>query len=304
MKNFSQFLRRWTWAGLLVFALAMFASPAWAEHVGVVENVGGKVAIAAYSSDGGTVPEWSLWWTPAGGAPVLITSGAAPVGGPGAAVKVEGNLFEFWGMDPSFEQSGANRNNPDFVSPWNIVASGDNYPAFVNIYDLGAAQGEWFCAPEQSWEPWFRGQLDVLGIVRSAEFVLTGDDITFQIKGGRGPNRAPAGENDIAGFMGVVLRDAETGDYLKTTFFDNQSNQWHLLGFYDLQDLVGRKVTLDIIDNHYGDWGWIAVDDFQMNGLRYDANGTYTITFAAVPEPATMTLLAMGGLAMLRRRRA
>jgi len=88
-----------------------------------------------------------------------------------------------------------------------------------------------------------------------------------------------------------------------TTFFGGRSNQWHTAGFYNIAEgLIGREVTLDIIDAHYGDWGWIGVDDFQMIGaLPWDVGGTYTLT--VVPEPATMSLLALGGVALLRRRR-
>jgi len=320
MNVFSRHNRRWRWVVGLVLALSLPGSPAAAENVGLVTNVDGKVGLSAYAwADGVQDADWSLSWVPSAGAePVLITSGTTAVGGPGATAAVTGNLFEFWGMDPSFERSGANPG----ASPWTVVKTGDGGSAFVTDYESGASRGgEYFANPAQNHGS-NRDSYHPAGLIRSQVFTLTGDAITYLIAGGCGGNVIPTHEDDIvdpttmnAGLMmGVALRDAKTGDYLCVARREGAESNWVTCGFTGdtLAEFVGRDVTLDIFDCYYGGWAWMVVDDFQMVGdLPWAGSGIYVLTVngqefafpAAVPEPATMTLLAMGLAAMMGKRR-
>jgi len=49
-----------------------------------------------------------------------------------------------------------------------------------------------------------------------------------------------------------------------------------------------------------GTWGFTLINDFSFNGAVSWNN--VSITLHKVPEPATLSLLALGGLALLRRR--
>jgi hypothetical protein len=64
---------------------------------------------------------------------------------------------------------------------------------------------------------------------------------------------------------------------------------------------VAPRSVVDVIFNFPGDWAFHSPCVVNVGGQVYtDYNPLPNTTF--VPEPATMSLLALGGLAMLRRR--
>jgi hypothetical protein len=124
-------------------------------------------------------------------------------------------------------------------------------------------------------------------IFRSPEFVLdTTGNISAYLDIGKG-NAATvtlatlSTTSSSSGFLGLALRDAETGEYVAWTRRTSDSTTWELC----IMDLTGidrsKTYTLNLIDSFNGGFGWVAMDSVTIGG-------------EAVPEPGTLTLLGAG----------
>ena len=102
---------------------------------------------------------------------------------------------------------------------------------------------------------------------------LFGQQVSTIILMERGGNDAPM----IYGITGGVL---DAGTQMSTS-------DWGYSGFNDGQNVDGVIITFDT----------------PVDGIRFEVNGLDAYTVAAVPEPATMSILALGGLLALRRRK-
>ena len=106
------------------------------------------------------------------------------------------------------------------------------------------------------------------------------------------------GNTNNTGQKGVGFRNLTTGAY-DLVDFDPQNGGGIQTGSYTLADLTaagidaGASYQLDFFTTDDGGWGWT-----RLNEVNLDANA-----IGAIPEPSAMALLALGGLALLRRRR-
>lgn len=226
--------------------------------------------------------------------------------------------FESGGLGASSwtEISGGNGNN------FAIMGTGSGYAGpRTGSYQLGLTN------------PGGRdGSHDLLHL-RSEEFTLAAGDLNFYIQGGQGQGDLPTGMPGVdftlsptsssTGYLGVALRDADTGEWLLTDRRSGNGNSWQLQGWTEaeLASYVGDNVTLEIIDNDDSGWAWIGLDDFSIPftpnpgiPLSFDPNSFYFLTvmgeevFAgqiAIPEPSTFIFAALGllGLVAFGRRR-
>ncbi|MDP6546234.1 MAG: leucine-rich repeat protein [Phycisphaerae bacterium] len=74
---------------------------------------------------------------------------------------------------------------------------------------------------------------------------------------------------------------------------------------YDDSNLTMPEESLLILHHSGGEWEMLPViaRDMDANTITVTTTGFSTFALGAIPEPATLSLLALGGLAILRRRR-
>lgn len=113
-------------------------------------------------------------------------------------------------------------------------------------------------------------------MLRSIALTVT-STMSFSVttKGGKSPisdvkNFEPdlKGAATVHGFLGVALRSLRTGRWVlsKTRNLGGEDQEVIAFTAVDLQPLVGHQITIDIVDTYVGLWGWIAVDDFELQG--------------------------------------
>lgn len=114
---------------------------------------------------------------------------------------------------------------------------------------------------------------------------------------------AGAGAGDSSNYNGAYRFDSdEAGDIWLEA--GNGTSAYDLApGTYDTSDPISGagNAALDVFDgmDSAGDWTLSIVDNFNFD--TGDVN-SWTLGVLPVPEPASLSLLALGGLALLRRR--
>ncbi len=194
-----------------------------------------------------------------------------------------------WDFDTNMDMDGWTQ-----IYPASTVPPADPAPSLWASYD------NWWFGPDpghlgDGWED------SDTQFGRSPEFTLdAGDVIWLQFLGGASPDAAPVAPSEIpeiaivdGGFMGVALRDVDADVYvLSASLTAENYDAWSYLTI-TAEELAGyvsatKKYTLDFID-------------YNKNP---GVGGAWAILGAAsVPEPATLSLMVLGGLAVLRRRR-
>jgi len=90
------------------------------------------------------------------------------------------------------------------------------------------------------------------GVVESPVFALRGERITLQVGGGSHPDT-------------FVALCSEDGDYVRVTHGANsevmQPVEW------DVPELVGKKLYLQVVDRNTGGWGHVTLDDVRIDGV-------------------------------------
>jgi len=142
-------------------------------------------------------------------------------------------------------------------------------------------------------------------VKRSPSFVL-GDvgDLTCWMQGGMSGGAAPGNFSGLGGtgFLGVALRDDSNGDYLLAKgrpLTNNDGYEQVTFTQAELAAHVGKTVTLDLIDDKNGGWGWGGMDTVTLP--THSQSGI-------IPEPMTMLAVGLGisglGGYIRKRRRA
>ena len=96
----------------------------------------------------------------------------------------------------------------------------------------------------------------------------------------------------------MAFRNLSTGAY-DLIDYDPGNGGGIQTGSYTLADLTGAGIDtgasyqLDFFTTDDGSWGWT-----RLNEVNLDAGA-----IGAIPEPSAIALLAVSGLALLRRRR-
>jgi hypothetical protein len=137
------------------------------------------------------------------------------------------------------------------------------------------------------------------------------DNFAFRVPDGSG-----GWINDISSIDGINFQETIFPFLTDTIFvFERGGNDAGTVQAILADDTLGGALTLTKSGFPYGNtgidvggspaFGYVLTTDVLVKGLRITASGHDALSISTpVPEPATMALLAFGGLLALRRRRA
>jgi hypothetical protein len=213
-----------------------------------------------------------------------------------------------------FERNGG---NPDGLAGWNHVATPGTSNAFsagrqsvdptFNAAGNATIQGTYIIRTWDSSNGVSPTSDGVTGAIRTDAFVVTANStVDYLIGGGNHAwnigtmdpddlTTAAVGANTSSGPSSFNLeREIAPGNW-EVVLTDTGPNANSLTAEqWDLSAYAGDTVRFGIYDLTNGGWGHIDVDWIRLNG---DAATN------AVPEPATMSLLALGVAGLVSRRR-
>ncbi len=116
---------------------------------------------------------------------------------------------------------------------------------------------------------------------------------------------------DISSLDGLVYQETIFATPTDTIFvFERGGNDSGTIygitgGAIDGGTALDKTIHYGTIGNFSGqtDKGYVVQFDTAVDGIRIAASGHDSLTVTTIPEPATMSILALGGLLALRRRR-
>ena len=131
------------------------------------------------------------------------------------------------------------------------------------------------------------------GIIESPQFTLGDDAILEMLVGGGAHPWSGTPDAPGQGITAVNLERLVNNAWEVLHTVTGINNNAMRAVSWDLSEYAGEQVRLRMYDQATGGWGNISLDNVRVYGNTQDI----------IPEPCTLALLGLGGLALLRRRR-